>query len=156
MEEKYKKWTIIYDEASETFIATDPMENTLKSQKLKELKKKIDKFSFKRIPIIYKGFYSDDYPKLGEITSIIERGSQWRDRLEVWVSYIDKDGDKGRTKTDTKHLYKQTDNNMKIFTEITTLVKEQNKLGEKITELDRQLEKITKEDLGIVPEKETE
>lgn len=148
MEEKYKNWIIKYEEAKETFVATDSAKNTLNSQRLKELKKKIDKFSFKRTPVLYKHFYKDDI-LIGEITSVVD---DERFRPEVWVSYVEKDGAKSRTKKGIDSLYKQTDNNMKIYKEINKTIGEKDKLEEKIEKLTRQLEKIVKEDLGIVAE----
>ena len=154
MEERYKDWEIKYEEEAETFVATDQNENTLKSQKLKELKKKIDKFGFKRIPVICRGYsHYDSNLCLGEITSIAERASHFGNP-EVWVSFVDKDGSKGRTECSIDYLYKQNEQNLRIFKENSKLVEEKRGIEKKLEELDEKLECIKKEDIGLDVEAE--
>lgn len=141
MEENYNNWNIKYQEESETFIATDKNDNTLRSKKLKELKKKIDKFGFKRIPVIYRGHRGDFF--LGEITSIgIDR---WDDS-EFWISYTDKDGEKNRVKCDLNKICKHTAENLKKIKEINQLMKKKNTLEGKIDQIREKLEVFNKQD----------
>ena len=156
MEEKYKDWAIKYDEDAETFVATDKMENKLRSQKLKNLKKKIDKFKFKRIPVICGHSYDSAKLYLGEITSIADEGDpsrSWRNP-EVWISYTDEDGEKSRMKSQISYVYKVTDDNAKIFDEIAVIRDKRNALNKKMDALKEklELEKITRKDLGIEEE----
>lgn len=145
MEEMYKDWKIKVDEKTDDFVATDKAnENTLRSISLKELKKKIDKFGFKRIPIYYKDYNTVHY---GEITSVVETGSKWHP-LEFWINYT-KNGNKQRTKAHIHTLHKPTEHNKKIFDEIMQLTEQREAIQKKIEGLNAQLDRMKYADIGM-------
>jgi archaellum component FlaC len=144
MEETYKDWKIKLEEKTDEFVATKD-DHILRSKSLKELKKKIDKFAFVRIPIYYKDYH---VIHSGEITSIAEMS---HGNPLLWVTLENK----SRTKVNIHYLYRQTENNKKIFDEIQKFEQEKENIRKKIEELAGQLERMTFTDVGIpIGEKE--
>lgn len=142
MEETYKDWKIKVDEKTDEFMATDKTnEFTLRSNSLKEIKKKIDKFGFTRIPIYWKDY---NVVHAGEITSVVETGSKWHP-LEFWINYGE---NKQRTKVNIQALCKQSEENKKIFDEILQLEKQKDEIRIKVEGLSAQLQRLKYANIG--------
>jgi hypothetical protein len=142
MEEMYKDWKIKVEEKTDGFVA-EKDDHILRNKSLKELKNKIDKFAFKRIPIYYK-----DYKTLyeGEITSILEAPMNRFHATEIWINYGE---EKRRTKIALNKLYKHSETNKKLFEQIKDIEKIQTELSIKAEGFLAQLEHITRTEIGL-------
>ena len=149
METKYKGYTIKYEEYKNNEQFTVKIgDSSMSSEKLKNLKKRIDNFErkqnkFKRIDILCgEGWGSQTELKPGQITSVAGK-SRYGDSIEVWTSV---NGD--RSKRDLSNLYLNTDKNQEIYKEIKLHLKDIKAIENKIRILWEQMEK------PVLPEEE--
>ena len=135
MEEIYKEWKIEYIEAGEIFRAENK-DHSMESKSLKELKKKIEKFRFERIPVFCNDYWRDSKISEGEITSVIGE--------RVWVTY---GKDKQRAKVTISRLFKHTLENKKIIDQINVKYAEKEKIEKDIGELKNKIERLKTTDV---------
>lgn len=151
---EFKGYEIQVDKDGE-FRAYQDSKIAFTADKLETLKNKINDAQKKTInkPALLKHGYSDnaDFEDV-TISSIVETPSRYGKNFDVWCIWETKSGGKQREKTDFRRVFKPTEGNRKIITELKELEKQENEIGKKMEKLNEKLEHFKPEDFGYKDE----